>query len=281
MLGSVRSGVGALRAALERAGRRWSCCPTSAPACRAAATSATAATARWRSSAGPTRPARPCSRRRSRAASATAEFLDRWRLPGDARLAPVGGALRRARVRAARQAALTERAEAGRRHAADARPPRSWPGPHGRAAKRAAAAPARARAALVDDLTAHVGNTGAAHAGLLLADVLDRAEADQIIAVVSLADGADATLLRTTDALARAPARACRWPSRSRRRARLLRRRSSPGAASSTASRPAGRIPTAPAAPPSFRRRGLEVRVRRAAAARPAARVTCRRSGSA
>jgi uncharacterized OB-fold protein len=51
-------------------------------------------------------------------------------------------------------------------------------------------------------VVAVIGNTGAAHAGLLLADVLDRAQADQVIAVVSLADGADVTIWRTTAALA-------------------------------------------------------------------------------
>jgi uncharacterized OB-fold protein len=42
---------------------------------------------------------------------------------------------------------------------------------------------------------------GAAHAGLLLADALDRAQPEELIAVVSLADGADATIWRTTAAV--------------------------------------------------------------------------------
>jgi len=54
--------------------------------------------------------------------------------------------------------------------------------------------------AIVDDLTAVIGNTGAAHAGILLADALDRAGADEVIAVVSLADGADVTIWRTIGA---------------------------------------------------------------------------------
>jgi 3-hydroxy-3-methylglutaryl CoA synthase/uncharacterized OB-fold protein len=56
--------------------------------------------------------------------------------------------------------------------------------------------------ALVPDLSAAVGNTGTAHAGLLLADVLDRAEPGQTIALVVLADGASVLLFRTTTALA-------------------------------------------------------------------------------
>jgi uncharacterized OB-fold protein len=56
--------------------------------------------------------------------------------------------------------------------------------------------------AIVPDLTATIGNTGTAHPGLLLADVLDRAEPGQTIALVMLADGASVLLFRTTDALA-------------------------------------------------------------------------------
>jgi len=56
--------------------------------------------------------------------------------------------------------------------------------------------------AIADDLSASIGNAGAAHAGLMLAAALDAARPDQIIAVVSLADGADATVWRTTAALA-------------------------------------------------------------------------------
>jgi hydroxymethylglutaryl-CoA synthase len=74
-------------------------------------------------------------------------------------------------------------------------------GPHGRASKSATRALGAKPEAVADDLTSAVGNTGTAHAGLLLADALDRASADQLIAVVSLADGADVTIWRTTAAL--------------------------------------------------------------------------------
>ena len=56
--------------------------------------------------------------------------------------------------------------------------------------------------ALADDLSAAVGNPGAAQAGLVLADVLDRAEPGQTILVVQLADGCDVWVLRTTAAIA-------------------------------------------------------------------------------
>jgi uncharacterized OB-fold protein len=75
-------------------------------------------------------------------------------------------------------------------------------GPHGRAVKRAAAAAGVKPDALGDDLLGVVGNTGTAHGALLLADALERAIADEIIVVASLADGADVTVWRTTAAVA-------------------------------------------------------------------------------
>ncbi|HCB37281.1 MAG TPA: hydroxymethylglutaryl-CoA synthase [Acidimicrobiaceae bacterium] len=55
---------------------------------------------------------------------------------------------------------------------------------------------------LVDDLSATVGNTGAAHFGLVLASVLDTASPGETILMVHLADGAGAGVMRTTDAIA-------------------------------------------------------------------------------
>ena len=133
-------------------------------------------------------------------ASVTAEFLDRWRLPGDpasrqweerfgeAAYVPLGEA---ALAEAIKQAGVT--AEAVTRLIVA--------GPHGRAVKRVGAVAGVRKDAIADDLSAVVGNTGAAHAGLLLADALDRAKPEDLIAVVSLADGADATVWRTTAAL--------------------------------------------------------------------------------
>ena len=134
-------------------------------------------------------------------ASLTAEFLDRWRVPGEAysrqweerfgefAYVPLGeGAL----VEALKHAGITAQTVD---HLIVA-------GPHGRSNKRVAASAGTRKEAIVDDRTAVIGNTGAAHAGLLLAEVLDRAQADQVIAVVSLADGADVTIWRTTGALA-------------------------------------------------------------------------------
>jgi 3-hydroxy-3-methylglutaryl CoA synthase/uncharacterized OB-fold protein len=65
--------------------------------------------------------------------------------------------------------------------------------------------------ALVDDLSAAIGQTGAAHWALLLCDVLDRAQPGQTIAAIHLADGCDVWVLRVTDAVtARRPRRTVR-----------------------------------------------------------------------
>lgn len=58
------------------------------------------------------------------------------------------------------------------------------------------------RDAVAPDLTAAIGNSGTAQPGVLLADVLDRAQPHQVIALVLLADGASTLILRTTEALA-------------------------------------------------------------------------------
>jgi hydroxymethylglutaryl-CoA synthase len=55
--------------------------------------------------------------------------------------------------------------------------------------------------ALADNLSATVGNTGAAHFGIVLSDALDKAGPGTVIAVVALADGADVMIFRVTEAI--------------------------------------------------------------------------------
>jgi uncharacterized OB-fold protein len=55
--------------------------------------------------------------------------------------------------------------------------------------------------AKADDLMSTVGITGAAHPGLVLASMLDVARPGQVLAIVVLADGAEALLFRVTDAI--------------------------------------------------------------------------------
>jgi uncharacterized OB-fold protein len=70
-----------------------------------------------------------------------------------------------------------------------------------RATRRFASRSGVKKDAVVDDLTADVGNPGTAQAGIMLADVLDRVGPGTTIALVVLADGATTFILRTTDHL--------------------------------------------------------------------------------
>ncbi|PYM91112.1 MAG: hydroxymethylglutaryl-CoA synthase [Candidatus Rokuibacteriota bacterium] len=201
MLGSVRSGAGALRAAAD-AGRptlvALSDIRTGLPGGADEREGGDGAVAFLL--AGDSRDA-PTLATLVASASVTTEFLDRWRLPGEPAsrqweerfgehaYVPLGTA---AVAEALKQAGLAATAVT------------RWvvTGPHGRASRRVAASIGAVKGTIVDDLASSVGNTGAAHAGLLLADALDRAKPDETIAVVSLADGCDVTIWRTTAALA-------------------------------------------------------------------------------
>src|SRR5438445_39431 len=72
---------------------------------------------------------------------------------------------------------------------------------HARAARSLASRLGTAKEALADDLSAMVGNTGAAHPALLLTRALESATPGQVIALVVLADGADVLLFRATKAI--------------------------------------------------------------------------------
>lgn len=134
-------------------------------------------------------------------ASSSAEFLDRWRMPGasaskqweerfgETAYVPLG------------EAAVTDSLKAAGATADDI-DHLVVTGLHTRAARRVAASIGARSEAHAPDLTAAIGNAGAAHLALALTNVLDRAEPDQLVLALSLADGADAFVLRTTDALA-------------------------------------------------------------------------------
>jgi hydroxymethylglutaryl-CoA synthase len=132
--------------------------------------------------------------------AASDEFLDRWRVPGETGShvweERFGEELYVPLAREAFAAALKDAglAEGDVDHAIVT-------GLHVRAVRAAAASLGVRDGVLVPDLTGAVGNLGAAQAGVVLCDVLDRAEPGQAIVVLSLADGADALVLRTTDAL--------------------------------------------------------------------------------
>ena len=133
--------------------------------------------------------------------SATAEFVDRWRTPGDRR-----SKVWEERFGETQYVPLVEQAWNSALKAAALTPDSVdrlvVTGLHARAVRaslrRLGVDPSR----VVDDLGATVGNTGSAHPGLLLASALDQAAPGEVIALVVLADGADVLLFRTTDALA-------------------------------------------------------------------------------
>jgi 3-hydroxy-3-methylglutaryl CoA synthase/uncharacterized OB-fold protein len=133
-------------------------------------------------------------------AATTDEFLERWRTPG----APA------ARVWEERfgehvYGPLVDAAFADALKQAGLSPGEvdhlAVSGLAGRAVKKFAGGAGVRAEALADDLTASIGNSGTAQAGVLLAAALDRADADQTIALVVLADGATVLLFRTTAAL--------------------------------------------------------------------------------
>ena len=133
-------------------------------------------------------------------AGSTAEFTDRWRTPGD---------------RASKQweerfgehayAPLVDNAFGDALKWANLAPGdinhAIFSGLHARAVKAAVKACGVSPESVSDDLSAAIGNPGTAQWAVLLADVLDRAEPGQVIAVVLLADGVNVWLLRVTDAI--------------------------------------------------------------------------------
>jgi hydroxymethylglutaryl-CoA synthase len=133
--------------------------------------------------------------------AASDEFLDRWRVPGraDSHIweERFGEELYVPLAREAFAAALKEAgvAEGDVDHAVVT-------GLHARAVKAVSKGLGVREGVLAPDLLGAIGNLGAAHAAVALCDVLERAAPEQVIVVLSLADGADAFVLRTTDALA-------------------------------------------------------------------------------
>ena len=137
--------------------------------------------------------------------AASDEFLDRWRVPGETdshvweerfgeeQYVPLA---REAFAAALKDAGL---AEGDIDHA-------MVTGLHVRAVKAITKGLGVRDGVLAPDLTGSVGNLGAAQAAVGLCDVLERAEPGQVVVVLSVADGADALVLRTTDALPAAQA---------------------------------------------------------------------------
>jgi 3-hydroxy-3-methylglutaryl CoA synthase len=133
---------------------------------------------------------------------ATEEFIDRWRDPGDRRskvweerfgetkYVPLGEQAWNAALKAAQLSAeQIDRLIVT--------------GSHARAVRSLTPRLGVDKSHLVDDRSATVGYAGAAMPGLLLTAALEAAAPGETIALVSLADGADVLLFRTTDEVAR------------------------------------------------------------------------------
>jgi 3-hydroxy-3-methylglutaryl CoA synthase len=131
--------------------------------------------------------------------SATEEFLDRWRLPAEHASRVWEDRFGEAVYLPLAHAALTDALKA-----AGVRPQDVGHAVITGTNRRAVARFAREAgftAEVTSDDTLGIGNAGTAQIGLLLADVLDRAGPDELVAVTLLADGATTLLLRTTPAL--------------------------------------------------------------------------------
>ena len=197
--GAVRSGVGGLRIALDGAGTTLvvsadvrTGLPTSPD--ESAGGDAGAAVLVGDASAG------PVIAEYLGAGAATDEFLDRWRAPGDRRskvweerfgetkYVPLG-------LEAWESALEASSLEAAPVHRVIVA------GTHGRAVNAFTKKLGLDAATIVDNFATTVGNPGTAQAGLLLAATLESAAPGEVIALVSLADGADVLLFRVTDAI--------------------------------------------------------------------------------
>ena len=199
--GAVRSGIGALRTALAAGGPtlvvaadRRDGLPTGAD--EAAAGDGAAALLVGDGSDG------PVLAEYLGAASRTVEVTERWRTPDEARsrswedrlgahvLGPAGAeALHAALV----DSGLSDTASIDRL---------AVTGLNSRAVAAAVKAIGTEPSNIVDPLIDTVGNTATAHPGLLLCSALEQASPGETVAVVALADGAEAVILRATDELA-------------------------------------------------------------------------------
>ena len=132
-------------------------------------------------------------------ASETEEFVDRWRTPGSPKT-------RRWEDRFGETVyvPMAERAWNAALKGCGLNPEHLdvavVTGNHQRAVR--AAANRLGAKAVADNLDATVGNTGAAHFGVVLASVLDSAAPGTTVAVVVLADGVEVLVFRATDAIA-------------------------------------------------------------------------------
>lgn len=133
-------------------------------------------------------------------AAVTEEFVDRWRVPGE-----VGSKLWEERFGETKYLPLAAAAlKTALDHAGigtDDVDALIVAGLHERACAAAAKASGVATEKVIDRLADTVGNPGAAQPLLLLANALEHAQPEQNLVLLTLSDGADAVVLRTTGAI--------------------------------------------------------------------------------
>ena len=131
-------------------------------------------------------------------ASATREFLDRWRSPGEARTRSWED-----RFGEQRYGDLAAQAwEAGLKDAGlqlDQLDKVALVGPRPRASAALAKKLGAAGVEVIDSLASSVGFTGAAHPLLMLTSLIEQSQPGQVIALLAMADGADVFFFRVTD----------------------------------------------------------------------------------
>ena len=133
-------------------------------------------------------------------AAVSAEFLDRWRTPGESDSKVWEERFGQEVYVPLVEAATAEAFKRAGIVAADV-DHLALAGLHVRAVQAVGRSLGTRPEALAADRSSVVGNLGAAQAGMLLADALDRAHPGELIALVVVADGADVFVFRATDAL--------------------------------------------------------------------------------
>ncbi|MGZ6973937.1 MAG: OB-fold domain-containing protein [Acidimicrobiia bacterium] len=202
--GAARSGIGALRVALDGRGTTLVVAAdlrTGLPTSPDESAGGDGAAALLVGDSGGDAGSGPVIAEYLGSGSATEEFLDRWRTPGDRR-----SKVWEERFGETKYVPLGEQAWNAALKAAELTPAQVdrvvVTGLHARAVRAVTKRLGVADGAVVDDLALTVGNTGTAHAGLLLTSALEQSAPGEVIAVVVLADGAEVLVFRTTDALA-------------------------------------------------------------------------------
>ncbi len=133
-------------------------------------------------------------------AATTAEFLDRWRLPGEGASHLWEERFGESEYLPLAEEAITDALKQAGVTTTDV-DHLVVTGSHARAVRAVQRGTGFRPAAVADDLTDAIGNAGAAHQGIALAGVLDTAAPGALVAAVTLADGAEATVFRVTNAI--------------------------------------------------------------------------------